>query len=63
MLNVGEKANKIFKDFIYKDTIYQIGLTPNRADATSHLGIARDILLLSIRDSLKLITNFCSLIQ
>ncbi|HNQ19942.1 MAG TPA: phenylalanine--tRNA ligase subunit beta, partial [Bacteroidales bacterium] len=42
-VNVGEKANKIFKDFIYKDTIYQIGLTPNRADATSHLGIARDI--------------------
>jgi phenylalanyl-tRNA synthetase beta chain len=42
-VNVSEKANKIFKDFIYKDTIYQIGLTPNRADATSHLGIARDI--------------------
>lgn len=42
-VNVGEKANVVFKDFIYKDTIYQIGLTPNRADATSHLGIARDI--------------------
>jgi phenylalanyl-tRNA synthetase beta chain len=40
---VGEKASIVFKDYIYKDTIYQIGLTPNRADATSHLGIARDI--------------------
>lgn len=26
------------------DTVYEIGLTPNRADATSHLGVARDLL-------------------
>ncbi len=26
------------------DTIFEIGLTPNRADATSHLGVAKDIL-------------------
>ena len=26
------------------DVIYEIGLTPNRADATSHLGVARDLL-------------------
>lgn len=26
------------------DTVYEIGLTPNRADATNHLGIARDLL-------------------
>ena len=25
------------------DTIFEIGLTPNRADATNHLGIARDL--------------------
>lgn len=25
------------------DTIYEIGLTPNRADAASHLGVARDL--------------------
>ncbi len=28
---------------IISDTIYDISLTPNRADATSHLGVARDI--------------------
>jgi len=27
-----------------EDTIYDIGLTPNRSDATSHLGVARDLL-------------------
>lgn len=26
------------------DTVIEIGLTPNRADATSHLGVARDLL-------------------
>ncbi|MCC6753445.1 MAG: phenylalanine--tRNA ligase subunit beta [Saprospiraceae bacterium] len=26
------------------DTIFEIGLTPNRADATSHLGVAKDLL-------------------
>ncbi|MBK8924223.1 MAG: phenylalanine--tRNA ligase subunit beta [Saprospirales bacterium] len=26
------------------DVVYEIGLTPNRADATSHLGVARDLL-------------------
>ncbi|MEQ1746079.1 MAG: phenylalanine--tRNA ligase subunit beta [Saprospiraceae bacterium] len=26
------------------DVVYEIGLTPNRADATNHLGIARDLL-------------------
>ena len=28
---------------IISDTVYDISLTPNRADATSHLGVARDI--------------------
>jgi len=28
---------------IYEDKILEIGLTPNRADAASHLGVARDI--------------------
>ncbi len=27
-----------------EDVIYDIGLTPNRSDATSHLGVARDLL-------------------
>lgn len=28
---------------IEKDVIYEIGLTPNRSDATCHLGVARDL--------------------
>ncbi len=28
---------------IESDTIFEIGLTPNRADATSHLGVAKDL--------------------
>ncbi|MFL5728756.1 MAG: phenylalanine--tRNA ligase subunit beta [Cytophagaceae bacterium] len=28
---------------IVSDTIFEIGLTPNRADAASHLGVARDL--------------------
>ncbi|MCF8303849.1 MAG: phenylalanine--tRNA ligase subunit beta, partial [Bacteroidales bacterium] len=28
---------------VKEDTVYEIGLTPNRADATSHIGTARDL--------------------
>ena len=28
---------------VYTDTVFEIGLTPNRGDAASHLGVARDI--------------------
>lgn len=28
----------------YEDTVYEIGLTPNRMDAMSHLGVARDVI-------------------
>ncbi|HWB28450.1 MAG TPA: phenylalanine--tRNA ligase subunit beta [Chitinophagaceae bacterium] len=33
------------KDYfpVYSDWIYEIGLTPNRMDAMSHLGVARDV--------------------
>ncbi len=27
----------------YKDIVYEIGLTPNRMDAMSHIGVARDV--------------------
>jgi len=30
-------------DDMEEDTVYEIGLTPNRADAMSHLGVARDL--------------------
>ncbi len=37
----GTKLSSIYE--IYKDWIFEIGLTPNRADAMSHLGVARDL--------------------
>jgi len=39
---VGTPAARYFN--IETDTIFTIGLTPNRTDATSHLGVARDLL-------------------
>ncbi len=37
----GTPANEFFK--IERDVIYEIGLTPNRIDAASHYGVARDL--------------------
>ena len=39
--SVGKKCSEIYK--IYKDYLIEIGLTPNRSDAMSHLGVARDL--------------------
>jgi phenylalanyl-tRNA synthetase beta chain len=38
---VGSPATEHFKP--YTDWIFEIGLTPNRMDAMSHLGVARDV--------------------
>lgn len=38
---IGTPAYKVFN--IEKDEVFEIGLTPNRADAMSHLGTARDL--------------------
>jgi phenylalanyl-tRNA synthetase beta chain len=38
---VGTPASEYFK--IENDWVFEIGLTPNRADATSHIGVARDV--------------------
>lgn len=38
---VGSKAVDYFKP--YTDILYEIGLTPNRMDAMSHWGVARDV--------------------
>ncbi|HEY0678178.1 MAG TPA: phenylalanine--tRNA ligase subunit beta, partial [Chitinophagaceae bacterium] len=38
---VGKPVAELFK--VYTDWIYEIGLTPNRMDAMSHLGVARDV--------------------
>ena len=38
---VGMRAHEYFNP--YNDVIYEIGLTPNRMDAMSHWGVARDV--------------------
>ena len=40
-LKVGIPAADVFK--VENDDVFEIGLTPNRADAMSHLGVARDL--------------------
>ena len=40
-VKVGMKAEEYFNPF--SDVIYEIGLTPNRMDAMSHWGVARDV--------------------
>lgn len=45
VLNGDASIGKLASDFfgVETDVIFEIGLTPNRADATSHIGVARDI--------------------
>lgn len=38
---IGQAAREYFQ--IEEDIVYEIGLTPNRSDATSHIGVARDL--------------------
>jgi phenylalanyl-tRNA synthetase beta chain len=40
-VSIGDDARSFFN--ITDDWVYEIGLTPNRADATSHIGSARDL--------------------
>jgi phenylalanyl-tRNA synthetase beta chain len=39
---IGIPASSIYD--VYNDVIFEIGLTPNRSDAHSHIGVARDLL-------------------
>ena len=47
---VGKKCSEIFE--IYNDNLIEIGLTPNRSDAMSHLGVARDLKAWCISNSI-----------
>ncbi len=38
---IGQPARDYFQ--LETDTVYEIGLTPNRSDATNHLGVAKDL--------------------
>ena len=49
--SVGKKCSEIYK--IYKDNLIEIGLTPNRSDAMSHLGVARDLKAWCISNNIK----------
>ena len=40
-LQVGTEARAYFN--VEDDVVFEIGLTPNRADGTSHVGVARDV--------------------
>jgi len=55
-LKPGTLASEVFE--IENDQVFEIGLTPNRADAMSHFGVARDLKagLLQKEVSLELIT-------
>jgi len=55
-LKPGTPAAKVFN--VENDEVFEIGLTPNRADAMSHMGVARDLRagLLQKNASLELIT-------
>ena len=41
-VKVGSSVKKLYD--IVEDTIFEIGLTPNRADSMGHYGVARDLL-------------------
>jgi phenylalanyl-tRNA synthetase beta chain len=40
-VKIGLPAKEYFK--VYQDIVFEIGLTPNRIDAASHFGVARDL--------------------
>ena len=48
---VGTSAAEIFG--INSDHVFEIGLTPNRADAMSHFGVARDLSAVLLADALQ----------
>lgn len=55
---VGTPVSEVIKTD--SDTIFEIGLTPNRGDAASHLGIARDLKAILNRALIQSTNNFSS---
>lgn len=49
----GTPASEYFD--IYSDTIFEIGITPNRIDGASHIGAARDLAAYFIRNKRKIL--------
>ena len=48
----GTPCREVFE--IENDTVFEIGLTPNRADAMSHMGVARDLRAACVLKKIKL---------
>jgi phenylalanyl-tRNA synthetase beta chain len=59
VLDANAKVGTLAKDYfnIEEDYRFEIGLTPNRADAMSHLGVARD--LLAVMKHKKIVSQEC----
>ena len=60
VLDKDAEVGSLVKDYfkVEDDIIFEIGLTPNRADAASHYGVARDlaaVLSLTLEDNLEMV--------
>lgn len=58
VLDATVKVGTLAADYfdVEEDVVYEIGLTPNRADAISHFGVARDLVtFLNLKDNVQLI--------
>ena len=53
---VGQLASEYFN--IETDIVFEIGLTPNRSDAMSHIGVARDLAAVLNHNNIKCQLNF-----
>lgn len=55
VLNENYQKGELFKKYfeISQDEVYEIGLTPNRTDAMSHYGVARDLNAFLLSNQLK----------
>ena len=53
---IGTTASEYFQP--YEDHIFEIGLTPNRIDAMSHMGVARDVCAYISHHNKTVVLNF-----
>tara|TARA_B100001057_G_scaffold267502_1_gene267622 strand:+ start:7522 stop:9945 length:2424 start_codon:yes stop_codon:yes gene_type:complete len=56
---VGQLASEYFN--IDTDIVFEIGLTPNRSDAMSHIGVARDLAAVLNHNNIKCQLNFADI--
>ena len=56
---VGQLASEYFN--IETDIVFEIGLTPNRSDAMSHIGVARDLAAVLNHNNIKCQLNFADI--